>query len=202
MQHLKDMTGRKFGKLTALTCIGRTKDHKALWLCQCDCGNFKVVRQATLNRGEATSCGCNIGKWNITHGMTKTRIYREWQGMKSRCYYQKNIGFDNYGGRGIKVCNDWKGSFESFYKWAIENGYSDELTLDRKNPNGNYEPNNCRWVSNAIQQNNKRNNHLITYKGKTQSISEWAREKKIDRTTLSKRIENYHWSIEKSLSMK
>lgn len=123
----------------------------------------------------------------MKHGLWNTRIYRIWQRMKTRCYNKNFQHFKDYGGRGIKVCDEWLNDFMAFYKWAVDNGYNDNLTIDRIDVNGNYEPNNCRWLTNDEQQNNKRNNILLTYNGKTQTITQWANELGIKRSQIQYR---------------
>lgn len=122
--------------------------------------------------------------------------------MKERCNNPNNPAYKNYGGRGIRICDEWLKDYKVFKKWAIENGYTDDLTIDRIDNNGNYEPNNCRWVSNKVQANNRRSNVLITYKGKTQNIKQWALELGINYKTLHRRLTVYKWSIEKALTQK
>lgn len=117
-----------------------------------------------------------------------TRLYHIWQNMKSRCYYSKQEKYKRYGGRGIKVCEDWQ-DFTAFKEWAIKNGYSDNLSLDRINNDGDYEPQNCRWADMRTQQNNRRNNRFVTINGETRTISEWSRISGIKRSTLSSRIQ-------------
>jgi hypothetical protein len=121
--------------------------------------------------------------------------------MKTRCYNPASDAYDRYGGRGIKVCEDWKNSFVSFFDWAMSNGYADNLTLDRINNDGNYSPDNCRWSTKQEQNNNRRCNRMITYNGKTQNVAQWARELGIKRVTLQNRL-NRGWSVEKALSKK
>lgn len=143
-----------------------------------------------------------------------TRLQSIFSGMKTRCYNSNCKSYKNYGGRGITICEEWNNrelipqednitkGFKAFKKWALENGYSDELTLDRIDPNGNYEPSNCRWVSRKEQCNNKTNNHYITYKGKTQSISKWAEELDIGYQKIVDRLWKLGWSIERTLTTK
>lgn len=155
---LIDLTGQKFGRLTVVERHG-VKDGHAAWLCKCDCGNTTVVNGRNLRNGRTTSCGCYHKEILInrskTHGMSKTRLYRIWHNMKNRCFYTKDKHFNDYGGRGITVCDEWKNDFESFKKWSLSNGYSDELTIDRINNDGNYEPSNCRWVTMKEQCKNR-----------------------------------------------
>lgn len=133
-----------------------------------------------------------------THKMSGTRIYNIWALMKRRCTNPNNKEFERYGARGITLCEEWQ-DFMSFYKWAMANNYTDKLTLDRIDNNGNYEPENCRWVTMKEQQRNRSNNHLITYNGKTQTISQWAEERNINHDTLFSRINKRHWDIGRAL---
>ena len=137
---------------------------------------------------------------NYKHGLYKSRIYKIWETMKHRCYCTGQTSYRYYGGRGITVCDEWRNDFKEFYDWAMSNGYSDELTLDRVESSGNYEPTNCRWVTMKEQTRNKSSNRLLTYNGKTQCIVDWANELKIDRRTITKRIDKLGWSVEKALS--
>lgn len=125
-----------------------------------------------------------------THGYTGTRIYQAYLNMKARCYYKKGREYNNYGGRGITVCEEWLGNHgaENFINWAYMNGYNDNLTLDRIDVDKGYSPNNCRWITNQEQQNNRRNNHNITYKGRTQTLEQWSKEIGISSKSLEKRL--------------
>lgn len=134
-----------------------------------------------------------------SHGYTGTRLYNTWLNIKQRCHNRKNPRFKDYGGRGIIVCKEWISSFVSFKNWAISNGYSDNLTIDRIDNNFGYEPDNCRWITNAEQQLNRGNNRILTYNGKTQTITEWAREYHLRVKTLEGRL-NDGWGIEKALT--
>jgi hypothetical protein len=207
MGKLIDLTGQKFDKLTVIKrdC---SKNGKALWLCRCDCGNEIIVNSNSLRSGNTHSCGClqkeivkNIGLANKKHGMFGTRLYQIWADMKRRCENKNFEQYHYYGGRGIKVCDEWN-SFLVFQQWANLNGYRDDLTLDRIDPDGDYYPDNCRWATWEEQENNRRNNHLLTYNGKTQTISQWARETNIPKNTLLARINYLNWDIEKALTTK
>ena len=200
-----NLLGKKFTYLTVIEEIGRDKNGRVIWLCKCDCGKLHKTLGKYLLNGDATSCGCRRleilnkkAKSNITHNMSNSRLYEIWIGMKGRCNNSNNKSYPNYGGRGITICKDWD-KFENFYEWSINNGYSDDLTIDRINTDGNYEPSNCRWVNRKIQGNNTRRNHYLTYNGETKTMSEWADIKGIDYYTLRGRINNYHWSVEKAL---
>lgn len=187
----------KFNRLTALEPCGK-QGGRTMWLCQCDCGKQKTIRSDHLQTGRIKSCGC-YAPGAPTHRLYNSRHYHIWTNMKMRCYNKRDPRYPDYGGRGIKVCDEWLNSFESFYSWAIGNGYSDNLTLDRIDVNGNYEPSNCKWSTKKEQNNNKRNNHLITYNGETNTISEWAKAKGIKPHTLYMRIVVYGWSVERAL---
>ena len=174
-----DLTGKKFGKLEVIG-VHDTGSRKTYYVCQCDCGNVKVVRSDSLISGATKSCGCikkEQGKTNLTanhrHKMSGTRIYETWQDMKRRCYNKQNARYDRYGGRGIKVCEEWLNDFQSFYDWAISNGYSDDLTIDRIDNDGNYEPSNCRWSTVKEQCNNRSSNINITIGNATKSLMSW-----------------------------
>lgn len=132
--------------------------------------------------------------------MSYTRIHRIWQAMKARCLNPNVKGYSNYGGRGIRVCDEWKNNFTVFYCWAMANGYTDELTIDRIDNNGNYCPTNCRWTTTKDQANNRRTCHTVTAFGRTQNIKQWAEEYCISAKLLRNRIVRDHWSPERALT--
>lgn len=196
MAKIKDLSGQRFGKLTAIKPVGRNKHGNYFWLCKCDCGNEKTVRSSSLLSGYTRSCGClatsarteNIKKANgFYHGHNKKRLHRIYLCMIYRCTNPKSKDFKYYGDRGITVCEEWKNSYESFEKWAFENGYAENLTLDRKDTNGNYEPSNCRWATMLEQSNNKRCNIIITFNGETHTLKEWAKISGVNYYTMHKR---------------
>lgn len=135
----------------------------------------------------------------VNHGLRNTRQYSVWHGIKQRCLNPNDPAFRNYGGRGIELCDEWKHSFMSFYSWAMKNGYQDDLTIDRKDTDGNYEPGNCTWSTRKEQQNNLRNNTSFVFKGKRQTIHQWAAEINISPRTLQSRV-RYGWSTERLLT--
>lgn len=197
MPKLIDLTGKRFGRLTVVE-RGQTTSN-TMWRCKCDCGNETIVAYGNLKSGRTKSCGC---LYNERHGKSHTRLYSIWVGMKTRCNNPNHHEWSNYGGRGIAICDEWQNDFISFYNWAMYNGYADNLTLDRKDNNKGYSPENCRWSTNKEQQNNRRSNHTITYNGKTQTIKQWADELGIPRITLQNRITRLHWDIEKAMTTK
>lgn len=182
---IDNLKNKKFGKLTVIK-MHEDKSKGIKWVCKCDCGNETIVYSNFLKSGHTKSCGClqkevvsNIFR---THNLSKTKLYKRWEDMKNRCYTKTQTMYKYYGDRGIKVCDEWldkENGFINFYNWAIQNGYQDNLTIDRIDVNGNYEPSNCRWVTMEQQANNKRNSCYITYNNETHTASEWGRILKI-----------------------
>jgi len=198
-----DLTKKRFGRLIVIERAENGSGNKPQWLCKCDCGNKTVVRADHLKTGWHTqSCGC-LGLENRvracqTHGDTDKRLYNIWKHMKSRCespIRKESRSTRDYRDRGIRVCKEWL-SYEIFKDWALKNGYSDNLTIDRIDVNGNYEPSNCRWANSETQANNTRRNINIIYNGKTLTLKQWSRELKIKYRTLSHRILKLGWSVE------
>lgn len=201
---IKDITGNRYGRLVVLRFIKTDDKRRSLWECQCDCGKTVIVQKNNLTSGNTKSCGCLSSSLKTTHNKSKSRLYSVWHGMKQRCLNPNVEEYKNYGGRGIKICPEWM-DFETFYQWAISNGFIEnspkgQNTIDRIDVNGNYEPLNCRFVNMSVQSNNTRRNKLLTYQGRTQTISQWANEIGINRRTLEARIVDYHWSVEKALT--
>lgn len=196
MSKYQDLTGQRFGRLTV---IERTKNHgkQTVWVCKCDCGNFSNVQASNLKHNNVRSCGCILREMKpaLIHGQHGTRLYEIWHSMKQRCYLPTVRPYSNYGGRGITVCDEWLHDFQAFYDWAMANGYRDDLTIDRKDTNGNYEPSNCRWATKKEQSNNKRNNRYITYNGETHTLAEWCEITGLSRPTLKYRLK--YWEIER-----
>lgn len=155
-----DLIGQRFGKLTVTKRIGPNKYRGILWRCQCDCGGTTRAVTGDLRRGKVKSCGCSHYKDRQTLNGKPTRLYRIWKNMKKRCYNTRNHDFLYYGVRGITVCEEWH-EFAPFQQWALANGYTDELTLDRVNNDGNYEPGNCRWATRKEQAQHRRPNGSV-----------------------------------------
>ena len=195
---LQDLTGKKFGRLTVVekaNNIGK----KVAWLCLCDCGNKKVVSSTCLVSGHTKSCGCirtELSRERVTtHGLSKTsELYAEWARLKRRCNNPNCEAYKNYGGRGIKVCDEWNDA-SVFVSWCLSNGYKKGLTLDRIDNNKGYSPSNCRWVTRKVQANNKRNNRLITYKDVTLTLAQWSEKLNMSYSVLKYRLSN-KWDIE------
>lgn len=193
-----DLTWKKFGKLTVIKMAEKGKHGNMRWICKCECGNItKPIFAGNLKRGLTLSCGCyhnskflELVEKTKTHGMSSTRLYDIWIFMKHRCNNPNSRSYKDYGGRGIKVCEEWQNSFESFYKWSIENGYDDKLTIDRIDVNGNYCPENCRWATKKEQANNTRNNRMITAFGKTMTMHQWADYSGIRYQTIYRRLKD------------
>lgn len=177
----KDIAGQKFGFMTALYSVGKDKHGSYIWRCLCDCGTEKDALGRDLRQGKIVSCGCR----KLTHGMSDTKVYAVWRGMIQRCTNSKNDRWRDYGGRGIQVCSEWL-KFENFYKDMGEPGKG--LTLDRIDVNGNYTKENCRWISNLDQQNNRRNNVFVEWDGRSQTVAQWARELNMTADTLNGRL--------------
>lgn len=197
MPPFKDIIGQKFGRLTVIKLdhIKTTYRKFYYYLCKCECGNEYVVIKGALLNGSTRSCGCYNNevraekcRQRAKHNLTDTRLHAIWEKMKGRCFCKTQPDYKIYGGRGITVCEEWKNDFMNFYSWAISNGYQDNLSIDRIDVNGNYEPNNCRWVSQKQQQRNRRNNRLITYNGETHCLFEWAEIYGINPKILSQRL--------------
>lgn len=203
MAKFQDLKGLRFGMLVVEEREKNGKYGDAMWLCLCDCGNKVVVRAGDLRRGSTQSCGCLQRRLSserkTKHGLSKTRLHRIWSKMLERCYNAKHKHYHRYGGRGIAICDEWRDDFKAFYAWAMSHGYSDNLTIDRIDNDGNYTPQNCRWVTLREQQNNKGNNHLVTMNGKTQNVTQWCNELGVNRTYVYKRLKK-GWSAEKAFS--
>jgi hypothetical protein len=205
MSRFIDLTGNKYGRLTIIKRVENSKFLEAQWLCKCECGNTKIVKANNLKRGSTKSCGClkkeqdckNIMK--TTHGKHNTRLYKIFYSMKERCYNENNINYHRYGGRGIKICDEWLKDFMNFYNWAMRNGYQNNLTIDRIDNDGNYEPNNCRWVTKKEQSNNTSRNRYVIYNGEKLTLSQFCEKYNMNRSTIYNRMER-GWDIKKAIN--
>lgn len=193
-----NLIGNRYGMIEVIAENGRSKHGDKVWLCKCDCG--KEVNEVTsvLTHGKRRSCGCQVGANFKIHGFSKERLHSIWKGIRARCNNESCSKFHRYGGRGITYCKEWE-DYTVFREWALNNGYQDNLTIDRIDVNGNYEPNNCRWITIQEQERNKTNTVYMTYKGQTKPLVEWAEIYNINRTTLRHRFIDYKWDAEKCL---
>lgn len=198
--------GKKFGRLTVEKAFRtRDKNGRALikWTLRCDCGNEVTIAPSKAVNGVQESCGClareMLAKRSRKHGESHTRLFYIWACMRNRCYRSSDTRYANYGGRGIRVCDEWNNDYATFAKWARENGYRDDLTIDRIDVNGDYTPENCRWATWEEQANNKTNNRRVTIDGVTKTLAEWCREYDIDYRVVHTRITNLKWDAVKAI---
>ena len=200
---LLDLTGKRFGRLTVVSRAENSKSGKTRWHCKCDCGNECVVHGDSLKSGNTKSCGCVRREYNhnkaTTHGMSGTPLFAVWWAMISRCKNPNNKSYKNYGGRGIRVCDEWTHS-SKFFEWAIKNGYAEGLTIERIDVNRGYEPNNCKWIPKEEQARNKTNNRMIEINGERKCLAQWCEEYSVDYFMVHQRICKLGWSPEKALN--
>ncbi|MGT3716950.1 hypothetical protein ACPA2G_11035 [Staphylococcus aureus] len=179
--------GDKYNRLTAVKEIDNRK-----WLFRCICGNEKVISKYDVQKGHTKSCGClqkeNTSKAKRTHGDTDSRLYYIWENMRKRCYKPNSDRYKNYGARGITICDDWKNNYSNFYKWAYSNGYNDNLTIERIDINGNYEPSNCTWITMKDQAKNRTSNKWVCIDNVKYSPQELEKIYKIPVKTIYARI--------------
>lgn len=198
-----DLTGQRFGKLVVTGQGERTPKGRIMWECLCDCGKRHNVSTCHLKSGAITDCGCGKSKRtterNLKHGGASSRLYNIWIKMRDRCKNPNSQDWGLYGGKGVKVCQDWDSSFELFREWSLANGYDDTKTIDRRNSDGDYCPDNCRWTTSEVQANNTSRNRKICYKGETLTISEASKKYGIDYSVLKSRITSYNWPVEKAI---
>lgn len=188
-----EIVGQRFNRLLCIEMIGLDKHGHSLARFKCDCGNETILNASGVKGGRIKSCGCLVhephGNYPQTqHGLCNSTLYRRWSGARNRCNNPTNKAYPNYGGRGIKMCEEWDSNFLAFYDWALSNGYSKDLSLDRIDNDGPYSPENCRWADVKTQGNNRRTNVYISFDGKTQTLHEWADEYDLDYQTLHRRI--------------
>jgi hypothetical protein len=195
MSRLIDLTGQKFGRLTVIALIekaSRGKGNRAKYRCRCDCGKIKPVSSSSVRTGNTKFCGCmkkeHFYGLITKHGLSNIRLYIIWKHIVQR-WENKNVErYKDYGGRGISICDEWRKEPALFVKWALTNGYKENLSIDRIDVNGNYCPDNCGWVPLKKQAQNKRSNRLFTVKGDTHCLSEWAQISGIPYETLRSRL--------------
>lgn len=203
MSKLIDLTGQRFGRLTVIERAENDPYENVRWLCRCDCGNIVIRHGHNLKGSSEADCGCGrpvrAKKAATRHGGKNTRLYSIWVDMRRRCENPKNPSFSRYGGRGITVCLEWH-DFAVFRTWAYAHGYSEFLTIDRIDNTRGYSPENCRWVTLKVQENNRRNNTVLLFKGEVHTLSQWAEITGIHRATIGRRIYNYGWSVERALT--
>jgi hypothetical protein len=197
MKKVKISKGDKYGMLTIIKEVGKTKETRNV-KCRCECGNVCIKNINKIRSGWTKSCGCLnkkiIKERSTTHGLSGSPEYRIWRSMKERCALKKNKSFHRYGGRGIAVCKEWTDSFARFYSDMGE--HPQGMTLDRIDNNGNYCKENCRWTTKLEQANNTRRN--VFYKGKT--LAQWSRELGGNYNLVGQRIRDYGWNIERAIS--
>lgn len=190
---VKNMVGYQFNGCEVLKRSGTNSDNRAKWLCKCRCGNKFETTGKCIRNGDSQSCGCyrkevtkKRGKKNATHGDTNTRLYHIYRGMKARCYYTESQNYEKYGGKGIKICKEWLDDFTIFKKWALDNGYTENLSIDRINNERNYEPDNCRWADHKIQTRNRSITKRAMFQGDLMTLGEI-----VEKTGLSYSTINY-----------
>lgn len=202
---LIDLTGKRYGRLVVLKQAEPNKGRIA-WLCQCDCGNQKIVITTALRRGLAKSCGClrkeTSAQKATKHLMCDSKLYDCYHNMKKRCYNKNCDHYKYYGAESKGICDEWLGKdgFKRFAEWAMANGYKDGLQIDRIDYNLGYSPQNCRWVTSKENGRNKRNNHYITINGETKTLIEWCEIYKIPYSRVSARIGKLKWDVVKALT--
>jgi hypothetical protein len=200
MNKRTDLSNQVFTRLTAVSFL--SLNGRGYWLCECECGNKSRVPANRLLSGRVKSCGClkaeRIAKGtNLQHGLSYTSTHAVWASMKSRCTNRNQRCYPRYGGRGISVCERWL-SFVNFY--ADMGDKPDGMSLDRIDPNGNYEPSNCRWATKYTQANNTRTNRFLHFNGETRSVADWGRHLGISAKAISDRINKHKWTVERALS--
>ena len=201
MGNITNLVGRRFGRLIVIELYDVDKTRDKRWKCRCDCGSETLVRGSKLRNGRTKSCGClrkEAKGADLKHGASHTRLYRIYSGMKDRCLSKNDAAYQDYGGRGITICDEWLNSFDAFRDWALSNGYRYDLTIDRIENDGSYSPENCRWTTRKVQANNQRSNHIIEYNGEKKTVAQWSEITGIRHDTLLYRLKR-NWPIEKVL---
>ena len=203
-----DMTGMKINMWTVLECVGKNRYGSYMWKCRCDCGTERIVEGSSVRTGTSAGCGCTRKKHNrgnLKHGGKKERLYAVWRSMKDRCLNPNNKYYDRYGGRGISIYHEWM-DYAQFRDWAFSSGYDKNApyrvcTIDRIDNDRDYCPDNCRWVTQKEQDNNRSSNHIITNSsGESKTLSEWSAITGIRKDTLRRRICVMHWNVDRALT--
>lgn len=198
--HIKDLTGQTFGMLTVVRLAEeiRTERNEILYDCLCTCGNKVIRPRRRLLRVKNVNCGC-LKRETLENSKVRKSLRKVYDNVLYRCYKETNISYENYGAKGTKVCEEWRKSFQSFFDWAIQNGYAKGLQLDRIDYTGDYEPSNCRWISPKQNNLNKSTNKTFTIKGMTKTYTEWAEIAGITPLTFGRRV-RAGWEEERLLS--
>lgn len=203
MKERVDLTGRTFGRLYVEKFVGRDKHRHLLWRCVCQCGAVRDVAQWNLLTGNTVSCGCYAAQRASNqlkrHGRYLPKYYSKWHDMMRRCYNTKDVHYDRYGGRGIRVCDEWH-DVNKFIDWCESQNPNDGMTIDRIDNDSGYSPDNCRFVSLKDNQNNRSSNRKIEYNGEIKTVSEWADTIGISASTLFSRLDKLHWTVEQALT--
>lgn len=196
------MIGKTFGYLTVLNFSHKNLAGKLFYKCKCKCGKEIIVYKYHLLNGHTQSCGCyhkeRAKEVKTTHGMSRTRLDKIYRAMKERCYNPNHKMYKYYGGKNIKICEEWLNDIENFFNWAKNNGYSDKLTIDRIDSNKDYSPDNCRWITMAEQNKNKSNNIWITYNGETKLLVDWCKLLNLNYFLVHKRLKIHKMTPEEA----
>lgn len=188
MGRWEDLRNKKFGNLTVIAPINKINSAGyKLWRCKCDCGTEIVVSSTDLKRKRTTNCGCKNDK---NKSDVRTLLYYRWKDMRKRCYNQNNKSYPNYGARGIQICDEWREDFQTFYMWCMKHGFKPELEIDRIDNDGNYSPQNCRFVTRSENQRNKSTSRFVTIAGETKTVSEWAQKTGIPQYKIFEYLKN------------
>lgn len=197
-----NLIGQTFGRLKVIRKTSERRSGCVLWLCKCHCGNYVKVTTNDLRNNHTKSCGCYKrertievnSKYHISDKLLQHRLYVVWYKIKERCYNKNEKSYKYYGGRGIKMCDEWRNDFKSFFNWAVNNGYAKGLTIDRIDNNGIYCPENCRWATYIQQQNNRRSCHYVTIGNETKSLSDWCRVYSTSERLVNSRVQR-GWDV-------
>lgn len=206
--YVVDLTGKRFGRLEVLELSPnmKAKAGNALWLCVCECGNLCEAIKYELERGMRKSCGCYRADRVTTHGESKTRLYRVWHAMLSRCNNETHADYRFYGAKGVRVYDEWR-DYAVFRRWAKANGYAQGLTIDRKESSDDYDPANCRWITIQAQQRNRRNGLRVVVNGVQMAfedaldVIEPTLPRGVTKKTVRSRVSGYGWTFERAISV-